>query len=62
MPGELLAFPYGRHDDQVDALTFFLDWFSENESYINRVFVPPISITRADLGLEPLIRDWSCRY
>ena len=52
----------GRHDDQVDAFLLFLDWFSENEAYINPVWVSPISTTRADLGLEPLIRDWSCRY
>jgi predicted phage terminase large subunit-like protein len=26
---ELLAFPYGKHDDQVDAFMLFLDWFSE---------------------------------
>jgi predicted phage terminase large subunit-like protein len=32
---ELLAFPTGRYDDQVDALMLFLDWFSENERYIN---------------------------
>jgi predicted phage terminase large subunit-like protein len=25
---ELLAFPNGKHDDQVDALSQFLDWFS----------------------------------
>ena len=23
---ELLAFPNGRHDDQVDSLTLFLEW------------------------------------
>ena len=23
---ELLAFPNGRHDDQVDSMTQFLDW------------------------------------
>ena len=28
---ELLAFPSGRHDDQVDALLLCLDWFSKNE-------------------------------
>jgi predicted phage terminase large subunit-like protein len=28
---ELLAFPSGRYDDQVDALMLFLDWFSKNE-------------------------------
>ena len=59
---ELLAFPNGRHDDQVDALLLFLDWFSANESYINPVYVEPILITRADMGLTPLIHDWSCRY
>jgi hypothetical protein len=25
---ELLAFPSGRHDDQVDALSQFLEWLS----------------------------------
>src|SRR5262249_53200684 len=59
---ELLAFPGGRYDDQVDALLLLLDWFSDNEQYINQVWVAPISITRADMGLTPLIRDWSCRY
>jgi predicted phage terminase large subunit-like protein len=24
---EILAFPYGAHDDQVDALSQFLQWF-----------------------------------
>jgi predicted phage terminase large subunit-like protein len=28
---ELLAFPSGRYDDQVDALLLFLDWFSKHE-------------------------------
>jgi len=28
---ELLAFPSGRYDDQVDALLLCLDWFSKNE-------------------------------
>ena len=28
---ELLAFPNGRYDDQVDALMLCLDWFSKNE-------------------------------
>jgi predicted phage terminase large subunit-like protein len=28
---ELLAFPSGRYDDQVDALLLFLDWFAKHE-------------------------------
>jgi hypothetical protein len=30
---ELLAFPSGRYDDQVDALLLFLDWFHWDERY-----------------------------
>jgi predicted phage terminase large subunit-like protein len=30
---ELLAFPNGRYDDQVDALLLFLDWFHQRERY-----------------------------
>jgi len=59
---ELLSFPSGRYDDQVDAFMLFLDWFSENEPNINMTWVTPIVITRADMGLDPLIKDWSCRY
>ncbi len=58
---ELLAFPNGRYDDQVDALLLFLDWFSENEHCLNPVFAMPIIITRADMGLLPL-EDLSNRY
>jgi predicted phage terminase large subunit-like protein len=59
---ELLAFPNGRYDDQVDALLQVLDWYSQNESYINPIMAAPIIITRADLGLPPVNIDWSCRF
>jgi predicted phage terminase large subunit-like protein len=59
---ELLAFPHGRYDDQVDALLLSLDWLSENEQYVNPITVGPIIITRADMGLLPLGEEWSCRY
>jgi predicted phage terminase large subunit-like protein len=28
---ELVQFPHGRHDDQVDAMTQFLDWFEKQD-------------------------------
>jgi predicted phage terminase large subunit-like protein len=55
---ELLAFPHGRYDDQVDALLQFLDWYSENQSRINPVMCMPIVITRADMGLFQRYIDW----
>jgi hypothetical protein len=46
---ELLAFPYGRYDDQVDALLLFLDWFAENEPYLRpMVFCSPIIVRQAN--------------
>jgi predicted phage terminase large subunit-like protein len=59
---ELLSFPSARYDDQVDAFMLMLDWFSDNEPNINMTWPKPILMTRADMGLTPLIHDWSCRY
>lgn len=28
---ELLAFPHGRHDDQVDSTSQFLDWARDHD-------------------------------
>jgi hypothetical protein len=52
----------GRYDDQVDALLLFLDWFAANEDSLTVSLVGPIFISRAEVGLSPLIRDWSCHY
>ena len=41
---ELLAFPAGRHDDQVDALSQFLGWTDHRWGMIT--FTPPIVFTR----------------
>jgi predicted phage terminase large subunit-like protein len=57
---ELLSFPNGRHDDQVDSVSQFLRWW-QRDGYNRISIVAPISITRADVGLPPLI-DWSPRY
>jgi len=29
---EILAFPYGRHDDQVDSMSQFLNWIAFRQS------------------------------
>ncbi len=58
---ELLSFPNGRHDDQVDSVSQFLRWL-QNDAYNQISFVAPILITRADMGLPPLHIDWSCRH
>src|SRR5258708_33149389 len=49
---ELLSFPNGRHDDQVDSVSQFLRWL-QNDAYNQISFVAPILITRADMGLPP---------
>jgi predicted phage terminase large subunit-like protein len=42
---ELLAFPNGRYDDQVDALLLFLDFFAKRENYLTPMSFPmPIII------------------
>ena len=59
---ELLAFPYGRYDDQVDALLLFLDWLAENERYLQPVIACPVVIVRQTdpFPWEPTPRwtDW----
>ena len=57
---ELLSFPNGRHDDQVDSVSQFLRWL-QSDGYNQIAIVAPIVITRADVGLPPLF-DWSDRY
>jgi predicted phage terminase large subunit-like protein len=42
---ELLAFPHGRHDDQVDALLLFLEWYADNEQALEPMtFCDPIVV------------------
>ena len=43
---ELLAFPAGRYDDQVDALLLFLEWFAQHEQYIYPPIGCPVVIVR----------------
>jgi predicted phage terminase large subunit-like protein len=42
---ELLSFPYGRHDDQVDSVSQFLQWL-QNDAYNLLPFVAPIIVSR----------------
>jgi predicted phage terminase large subunit-like protein len=62
---ELLTFPGGRYDDQVDALLLFLEWFVQNEPYLRPIpMVSPV-IVRIDSSRRwDALRydDWSVRY
>ena len=57
---ELLAFPHGRYDDQVDALLLFLDWYAQNEQYIHPliVCVPDLSRPNPWPNFEPDRGTW----
>jgi predicted phage terminase large subunit-like protein len=63
---ELLAFPGGRYDDQVDALLLFLEWFAQNERYLQPMtFCSPIVVRREHpwpWDATPSRMDWSVRY
>lgn len=49
---ELLAFPNGRNDDQVDAVLMLLEWFASHVPGV--VLLPPIIIRRE-------ASPWNCR-
>ena len=51
---ELLGFPNARHDDQVDALLLFLDWFSQHKR-----FEAPISIGLPYVGTDSHYIDYN---
>ena len=59
---ELLAFPGGRYDDQVDALLLFLEWFAQHEQYLMPlVFCPPILVRQANpwpWPAAPRLTEW----
>jgi predicted phage terminase large subunit-like protein len=42
----LLAFPGGRYDDQVDALMQVLEWYAQNEQYLDPAMYCPRSSCR----------------
>ena len=43
---ELLAFPNGRHDDQVDSVLQFLLWWQNHRAYNDVPLVVPFVATR----------------
>jgi hypothetical protein len=62
---ELLAFPGGRYDDQVDALLLFLEWFAQNERHLQPMtFCVPVIVRRESAWRwdAPMYDDWSARY
>jgi len=62
---ELLAFPGGRYDDEVDALLLFLEWFAQNERFLPPTTFPlPIIVRRGNSRRwgEPSYDEWSVRW
>jgi phage terminase large subunit-like protein len=43
---ELLAFPSGRHDDQVDSVSQFLFWWQREQFLFNIPIVAPILVSQ----------------
>jgi phage terminase large subunit-like protein len=49
---ELLSFPNGRHDDQVDSVSQFLRWLQD--AYLNQIsFHVPFVVSRPREFLPP---------
>jgi predicted phage terminase large subunit-like protein len=46
---EIMAFPYGRHDDQVDSVSQFLTWATKRQSYVmsDEAFANFVKMNRA---------------
>ena len=55
---ELLAFPRGRHDDQIDSVSQFLKWAWTRSQRRTTVFVAPTLITEeGELGGQTFFID-----
>lgn len=48
---EVLTFPHGRFDDQVDALTQLMEWARRDMAFDTPIFGAPILITADDDGI-----------
>jgi predicted phage terminase large subunit-like protein len=55
---ELLAFPHGRHDDQVDSVAQFLTWAALREFSGVHTFAIPTIIKKEPPGSEWENRSW----
>jgi phage terminase large subunit-like protein len=55
---ELLAFPHGRHDDQVDSVAQFLTWAALREFSGVHTFAIPTIIKKERPGSEWENRSW----
>jgi len=61
---ELLGFPHTRYDDQVDALLLGLEWYADNQLYLQPVpIIAPVLLSRQDnpwpWATEEWPLDWS---
>lgn len=57
--GELLAFPSGRFDDQVDAFSQLLDWVRERSMVQVPINAGPEEMTDGEPDADPFSGQWS---
>ena len=55
---ELLAFPHGRHDDQVDSVSQFLKWAWTRSRRSSLAVSAPILIEPDDRGMDDPLREY----
>ena len=55
---EMMAFPYGRHDDQIDSVSQFLGWASRRSYYDPAIVLRIVQVNRELRCESPFVDRW----